>query len=84
MRYNPVVREQGGNPFLLDSPRPRLTLQQYHDNELRFKMLQAADPAEAERLLTLAQDQVNRRWAEYEEMATRGAEAFAADARRDA
>lgn len=84
MRYNPVVREQGGNPFLLDSPRPRLTLRQYHDNELRFKMLQAADPAEAERLLTLAQDQVNRRWAEYEELATRGAEAFAADARRDA
>ncbi|MDO4785019.1 MAG: pyruvate:ferredoxin (flavodoxin) oxidoreductase [Propionibacteriaceae bacterium] len=84
MRYNPVVREQGGNPFLLDSPRPRLTLQQYHDNELRFKMLQAADPAEAERLLRLAQDQVDRRWAEYEEMATRGAEAFAADARRDA
>lgn len=84
MRYNPVVREQGGNPFLLDSPRPRLSLQQYHGNELRFKMLQAADPAEAERLLSLAQDQVNRRWAEYEELATRGAEAFAADARRDA
>ena len=34
-------------------------------------------------LLDLAQDQVNRRWDDYERMATRGAEAFAADARRD-
>ena len=83
IRYNPVVREEGGNPFLLDSPRPRLTLAQYHSNELRFKMLQSADPEEAKRLLGLAQAQVDRRWAEYEEVATRGAEAFAADARRE-
>lgn len=83
MRYNPVVREQGGNPFLLDSPRPRITLANYHSNELRFKMLAVADPVEAERLLGLAQAQVDRRWTEYEELATRGAEAFAADARRD-
>lgn len=83
IRYNPVVREAGGNPFLLDSPRPRLKLADYHRNELRYKMLAAADPSEAERLLDLAQDQVNRRWDDYERMATRGAEAFAADARRD-
>ncbi|WP_420176136.1 pyruvate:ferredoxin (flavodoxin) oxidoreductase [Luteococcus sp. OSA5] len=83
MRYNPVVREDGGNPFLLDSPRPRLTLKDYHSNELRFKMLVNADPAEAERLLGLAQQQVERRWLEYERMATRSADEFAADARKD-
>ena len=83
MRYNPVIRESGGNPFLLDSPRPRLTLRDYHSRELRFRMLESADPAEAERLLELAQAQVDRRWAEYEQLAARGAGEFAADARRD-
>lgn len=81
MRYNPVIRERGGNPFLLDSPRPRLTLEEYHAHELRFKALKTANPQEAERLLALGQAQVDRRWQEYEELATKGAERFATDAR---
>ncbi len=84
MRYNPVVRNEGGNPFLLDSPRPRMSLKEYHANELRFKMLFNADPDEAQRLLELAQEQVERRWLDYERMATRHASEFAADARKDA
>lgn len=83
MRYNPVIREQGGNPFLLDSPRPRLTLKEYQSAELRYKVLRASDPEEADRLLTLAQGQVDRRWAEYEELATRSAQRFAPDPRKD-
>ncbi len=77
MRYNPVLRSAGKNPFLLDSPRPRMPLRDYHVKELRFRMLMNSDPESAERLLELGQEQVNRRWAEYEEMATRGAERFA-------
>ncbi|MCA0308093.1 MAG: pyruvate:ferredoxin (flavodoxin) oxidoreductase [Actinobacteria bacterium] len=76
MRYNPVLRAAGKNPFLLDSPRPRMPLREYHTRELRFRMLMNSDPESAERLLELGQEQVNRRWAEYEEMATRGAERF--------
>ncbi|MCA0252405.1 MAG: pyruvate:ferredoxin (flavodoxin) oxidoreductase [Actinobacteria bacterium] len=82
MRYNPVLRMSGRNPFLLDSPRPRIPLKEYHDKELRFRMLANSDPEAAERFLEFGQDAVNRRWAEYEEMATRGAERFAADATR--
>jgi pyruvate-ferredoxin/flavodoxin oxidoreductase len=77
MRYNPVLRAAGKNPFLLDSPRPRMPLRDYHMKELRFRMLMNTDPENAERLLALGQEQVNRRWAEYEEMATRGADRFA-------
>ncbi|MEL4505545.1 pyruvate:ferredoxin (flavodoxin) oxidoreductase [Luteococcus sp. H138] len=84
MRYNPAVRNAGGNPFLLDSPRPRFSLKEYHSKELRFKMLFNADPDEAQRLLELAQEQVERRWNDYERMATRHADEFAADARKDA
>ena len=82
MRYNPVIRDAGGNPFLLDSPRPRMSLEKYRSAELRFKVLKAADPEESERLIRLAQAQVDRRWAEYEELALRGAEQFAEDPRR--
>ncbi len=81
MRYNPIIRDAGGNPFLLDSPRPRVSLAKYQSAELRYKVLKAADPEEADRLIALAQAQVDRRWAEYEELATRGADKFAADPR---
>jgi len=82
MRYNPVLRDAGRNPFLLDSPRPRIPLRQYHERELRFRMLQATDPETSERLLAHGQAQVDRRWAEYEQMAMRSAAEFAADARK--
>ncbi|WP_040158760.1 pyruvate:ferredoxin (flavodoxin) oxidoreductase [Nigerium massiliense] len=81
MRFNPVLRMENKNPFLLDSPRPRIPLSQYHDKELRFRMLKNADPEAAERMLAYGQQQVERRWADYEEMATRDASRFAANAR---
>ena len=83
MRYNPVIRDAGGNPFLLDSPRPRLSLAAYQSAELRYKVLKAADADEADRLVSLAQAQVDRRWEEYEELALRGADQFAEDPRKD-
>ena len=82
VRYDPTVRAGGGNPFQLDSPRPRIPLEDYIYNELRYRMLRNADPAEAERLLALAQEAVDQRWKTYEEMATRGAAHFPADAGR--
>jgi pyruvate-ferredoxin/flavodoxin oxidoreductase len=82
MRYDPAVRAEGGNPFLLDSPRPRIALSDYTGRELRYRILAQADPAEAERLLGLAQQEVNRRWATYEDMATQGAERFPPSAHR--
>jgi len=83
IRYDPVVRAAGGNPFLLDSPRPRMPLADYTKRELRYRTLTNADPTEAERLHGLAEQAVNQRWDVYEEMATRGAQHFAADARQD-
>jgi pyruvate-ferredoxin/flavodoxin oxidoreductase len=84
VRYDPVAREDGANPFLLDSPRPRMPLREYTGRELRFRSLQATDPAEAERLAGLAQEEVDRHWQVYEEMATRGAERFPTDGRTEA
>ncbi|HYU66990.1 MAG TPA: thiamine pyrophosphate-dependent enzyme, partial [Jatrophihabitantaceae bacterium] len=83
IRYDPLLRAAGGNPFLLDSPRPRIPLADYTNRELRYRTLTNTDPAEAERLHALAEQAVDQRWDMYEEMATRGAQHFAADARKD-
>jgi pyruvate-ferredoxin/flavodoxin oxidoreductase len=82
IRYDPVVLEAGDNPFLLDSSRPRMSLDEYRKGELRFRALAAAEPSEAERLLGLAQQVADQRWRLYEEMATRGASEFPSDSRR--
>ena len=74
IRYDPLVRTAGGNPFLLDSPRPRIPLTSYTQRELRYRSLSNTNPAEAERLGELAQEAVDQRWSTYEEMATRGAQ----------
>ena len=39
IRYDPMVRAEGGNPFLLDSPRPRIPLADYTNRELRYRSL---------------------------------------------
>jgi pyruvate-ferredoxin/flavodoxin oxidoreductase len=83
IRYDPIARAAGGNPFLLDSPRPRIPLADYTDRELRYRSLANTNPAEAERLHGLAEQAVAQRWDVYEEMATRGAHRFPADARKD-
>ena len=82
IRYDPVASADGDNPFLLDSPRPRMSLGDYRKGELRFRALAAADPAESERLLGLAQQVVDQRWRLYEQMATRSASEFPSDPRR--
>jgi pyruvate-ferredoxin/flavodoxin oxidoreductase len=82
VRYDPVARMDGQNPFLLDSPRPRIPLSEYRSRELRFQALSGADPEEAQRLLNLAEQEAFRRWDVYEEMASRSAVDFPEDARK--
>jgi len=82
IRYDPTVRARGGNPFQLDSPRPRIPLRDYVYRELRYRVLRDSHPEEAEDLLRLAEAAVEQRWQTYEELATHGAARFPADARR--
>lgn len=76
MRYNPMLREQGQNPFTLDSLRPTLPLEDYRKNETRYQSLMRAYPEEAARLTEEAQAFIYQKWASYEEMATRPASQF--------
>jgi pyruvate-ferredoxin/flavodoxin oxidoreductase len=83
LRYNPVLRATGENPFLLDSHRPRIPLDDYRKRELRYRSLANAEPVEYERLLGMAEQMIAQRWNVYEEMASRGPQSFQPDARRE-
>ena len=83
IRYDPVLRAAGENPFLLDSHRPRIPLDDYRNRELRYRSLANSDPAEYDRLLGLAEQAIAQRWNVYEEMASHGPQHFHADARRE-
>jgi pyruvate-ferredoxin/flavodoxin oxidoreductase len=76
IRYNPVLRKNNQNPFVLDSPKPTISLKDYAYNELRYKVLTQTNPKEAEKLIQLAQEIVDLRWKNYEEMARFGASSF--------
>ncbi|MDX2069365.1 MAG: pyruvate:ferredoxin (flavodoxin) oxidoreductase [Haliscomenobacter sp.] len=76
IRYNPMLRKAMKNPFVLDSPRPVIPLTEYAYRELRYKDLMRTNPGEAEYLMQLAQEIVDLRWQNYENMAGWKAEAF--------
>ena len=76
IRYNPALRAAGQKPFVLDSPRPNVPLQDYAYNENRYAVLRKTNPEEAARLMQLAQETVNRRWSTYEYLSQQGAGEF--------
>ena len=65
MRYNPSLREEGKNPFLLDSKAPSIRLKEYSYREARYTMLARSNPELAAKLLAEAQDDVERQWRVY-------------------
>ena len=68
IRYNPELRAAGKKPFVLDSPRPTIPLREYAYNEMRYKVLTKTHPEEAEKMMVMAQETVNRRWQTYEHL----------------
>jgi pyruvate-ferredoxin/flavodoxin oxidoreductase len=70
-RYNPDLASEGKNAMVLDCKPPSLPLGEYMYNETRFSLLTQTKPAEAERLLALAQNDVAERWKTYERLAAK-------------
>ncbi len=67
--YNPNLAKEGKNPLVLDSKAPSIPLQKFAYNETRYTMLTQSNEEAAERLLKLAQGDVDARWKMYEQMA---------------
>ena len=74
LRYDPRLREQGRNPFQLDSKPPSIPLKQYAYQEPRYSMLVQRDPQAARELLQQAEEDVLCRWRVYENRAAIPAE----------
>lgn len=53
-RYNPLLKEQGKNPFILDSKEPTLDYEDFLKGETRYKALIAKDQELAEELFAQA------------------------------
>jgi pyruvate-ferredoxin/flavodoxin oxidoreductase len=64
------------NPFRLDSPRPRIPLEEYRYNEVRFKSLTQTHPDAAKRMLAEAQRGLEERYQVYEDLASRDGSRF--------
>jgi pyruvate-ferredoxin/flavodoxin oxidoreductase len=69
-RYNPTLIDQGKNPLIIDSKEPSIPLGQYIYNETRYRMLAQSDEERAEKLLKLAQADVEDRWRNIRHMAS--------------
>jgi pyruvate-ferredoxin/flavodoxin oxidoreductase len=65
VRYNPMLRREGKNPFQLDSKAPSIPLKDYAYNETRYTMLARSNPEAARELLHKAQDDIYRQWHVY-------------------
>jgi pyruvate-ferredoxin/flavodoxin oxidoreductase len=70
-RYDPRLKDQGKNPFQLDSKEATTAIEDFMYKEVRFKSLKAADPARADALLAKAKEHAARVWKEYEYLAKR-------------
>ena len=69
-RYNPELIEKGKNPLQLDSKAPTIPFEEYAYSEIRFRSLIGKDPVKAKELLKLSQEDCNRRWKLYSQLAT--------------
>jgi pyruvate-ferredoxin/flavodoxin oxidoreductase len=70
-RYNPSLKNEGKNPFQLDSKEATTALADFMYKEVRFKSLKAASPDRADALLAKAQAQTDRVWKEYKYLSER-------------
>jgi pyruvate-ferredoxin/flavodoxin oxidoreductase len=70
-RYNPLLEDQGQNPFQLDSKEPDWSLfQGFLKSEVRYTSLMQSFPAEAEQLFKAAEENAKWRFQSYKRLAS--------------
>jgi pyruvate-ferredoxin/flavodoxin oxidoreductase len=68
-RYNPMLKDEGKNPMILDSKPPKSRFRDFAYNETRYKMLTKIHPEEARMLMDQAEADVAEKWKMYEKLA---------------
>ena len=68
-RYNPDLKKEGKNPFILDSKEPKADFRQFLMSEVRYAQLTTAFPDTAEDLFEKAEEDAKNRYNTYKRMA---------------
>ena len=68
-RYNPDLKEQGKNPFILDSKEPTESFRDFIMNQVRYSALAKQFPEVAEGLFTETEQQAKERYEIYKKLA---------------
>lgn len=68
-RHDPRRHEAGANPFVLDANPPKIPVERFTENEVRYRLLSAIDADRAKELRDLAQVQAEENFKFYQELA---------------
>ena len=68
-RYNPLLAEEGKNPFILESKAPDGTIQEFLGGENRFASLEKTFPEESKRLRARIETELDNRYSVLKVMA---------------
>lgn len=68
-RYNPLLKEQGKNPFVLDSKEPTQDIKEYMKSEIRFNSLAKIVPDKVEEVFDKAAEDAKDRNKYYRDLA---------------
>ncbi|MFT4143596.1 MAG: thiamine pyrophosphate-dependent enzyme, partial [Mobilitalea sp.] len=67
-RYNPLLKEEGKNPFVLDSKEPTDSFRDYIMDQVRYNSLVKAFPDQAEELFGQAEKHAKEKYLIYKQM----------------
>ena len=67
-RFNPLLKEEGKNPFVLDSKDPTESFQEFLQGEVRYASLKKAFPEDADRFYAEAEEAAKERLESYKKM----------------
>ena len=74
-RYNPMLKDEGKNPLILDSKEPKADFKEFLMGEVRYSSLTRTFPENAEKLFQKAEADMKERYALYKRMAADDTEA---------
>ena len=68
-RYNPELKAQGKNPFILDSGEPTKSFKDFIMDQNRYSSLAKEFPEVADRLFKMTEDSARERYEGYKKLA---------------
>jgi pyruvate-ferredoxin/flavodoxin oxidoreductase len=68
-RFDPRLKEEGKNPFILDSKEPSGDFREFLMGEVRYSSLTRTFPESAEALFQKAEEDMRDRWESYKRLA---------------